>query len=52
MIAPSPPLMSRYHVGILSLQPRGKATMLGSVQSSRRIYVKIKVTSQISSLRL
>ena len=28
MIAPSP-LISRYHAGILSLQPRDKATMLG-----------------------
>ena len=29
MTAPSPPLISRYHVDILSLQPRDKATMLG-----------------------
>ena len=29
MKAPSPPLISRYHVGILSLQPRDKAAMLG-----------------------
>ena len=29
MTAPSPPLISRYHVGILSLQPRDKAAMLG-----------------------
>ena len=29
MTAPSPPLISRYHVGILGLQPRDKATMLG-----------------------
>ena len=29
MKAPSPSLISRYHVGILSLQPRNKATMLG-----------------------
>ena len=29
MTAPSPSLISRYHVGILSLQPRDKATMLG-----------------------
>ena len=49
MTAPSPPLMSHYHVGILSLQPRGKATMLGvsTIElSSRRIYMKIEVTSQ------
>ena len=29
MIASSPPLISRYHVGILSFQPRDKAAMLG-----------------------
>ena len=29
MTAPSPPLISRYHVGILSLQPRDKVAMLG-----------------------
>ena len=29
MTAPSPPLTSRYHVDILSLQPRDKAAMLG-----------------------
>ena len=29
MTAPSPPLISRYHVGILGLQPRDKAAMLG-----------------------
>ena len=32
MTAPSPPLISRNHVDIRSLQPRDKATMLGSVQ--------------------
>ena len=48
MIASSP-LISRYHVGILSLQPRDKATMLGVSKKelfSRRIYMKIEVTSQ------
>ena len=48
MIAPFP-LISRYHVGILSLQPRDKAAMLGVSKKelfSRRIYMKIKVTSQ------
>ena len=29
MTAPSPPLISRLHVGILGLQPRDKAAMLG-----------------------
>ena len=29
MTAPSPPLISRYHVGILGLQLRDKAAMLG-----------------------
>ena len=29
MTASSPPLISRYRVGILSLQPRDKAAMLG-----------------------
>ena len=29
MTAPSPPLISRYQVDILSLQPRDNATMLG-----------------------
>ena len=29
MTALSPPLISRYHVDILSLQPHDKATMLG-----------------------
>ena len=29
MIASSPPLISRYHVDILGLQPRDKAAMLG-----------------------
>ena len=53
MTAPSPPLISRYHAGmlagILSLHPRDKATMLGvsTIElSSRRIYMKIEVTSQ------
>ena len=49
MTAPSPPLISRYHVGILSFQPRDKATMLGvsTIELfSRRIYMKIEVTSQ------
>ena len=48
MIAPSP-LISRYHAGILSLQPRDKATMLGVSKKelfSRRIYMKIEVASQ------
>ena len=48
MTAPSP-LISRYHAGILSLQPRDKATMLGVSKKelfSRRIYMKIEVTSQ------
>ena len=49
MTAPSPPLISRYHVGILGLQPRDKAAMLGVRKKelfSRRIYMKIEVTSQ------
>ena len=49
MTAPSPSLISRYHVDILSLQPRDKATMLGvsTIELfSRRIYMKIEVTSQ------
>ena len=49
MTAPSPPLISRYHVGILGLQPRDKATMLGvnTIELfSRRILMKIEVTSQ------
>ena len=29
MTAPSPPLISRYRVGIIGLQPRDKAAMLG-----------------------
>ena len=29
MTAPSPPLISRYHVGILGLQPRDKAHVGG-----------------------
>ena len=48
MIAPFP-LITRYHAGILSLQPRDKATMLGVSKKelfSRRIYMKIEVTSQ------
>ena len=49
MTAPSPPLISRYHVGILGLQLRDKAAMLGvgTIELfSRRIYMKIEVTSQ------
>ena len=49
MTAPSPPLISRYHVGILGLQPRDKATMLGvgTIELfSRRIYMKMEVTSR------
>ena len=34
MTAPSPPLISRYHVGIRSLQARDKATMWGSVKKN------------------
>ena len=48
MTAPSPPLISRYHVGILGLQPRDKAAMLGvsTIELfSRRILMKIEVTS-------
>ena len=44
MIAPFP-LISRYHAGILSLQPRDKATMLGASKKelfSRRAYMKIE----------
>ena len=40
---------SRYHVGILGLQPRDKATMLGvnTIELfSREIYLKMEVTSQ------
>ena len=47
MIAPSP-LISRYHAGILSLQPGDKATMLGVSKReffSRRIYMKIEFSS-------
>ena len=47
--ARSPPLISRYHVGILSFQPRDKEAMLGvsTIELfSRRIYIKIEVTSQ------
>ena len=46
MTAPSSPLTSRYQVGVLGLQPRDKATMLGASKKelfSRRIYMKIKV---------
>ena len=38
MIAPSPPLISRLHVGILGLQPRDKAAMLG--QYNRIVFSK------------
>ena len=46
MTAPSPPLISRYHVDILGLQPRVKAAMMGVSKKelfSRRIYMKIEV---------
>ena len=49
MTASSLPLISRYHVGILGLQPRDKATMLGVntiALFSREIYMKMEVTSQ------
>ena len=49
MTAPSPPLISSYHVDILSLQPRDMATMLGVNKKelfSRSIYMKIEVTSR------
>ena len=55
MTAPSPPLISRYHVGILGLQPRDKAAMLGvgTIELfSRRIYMKIEVTSQRAEMLL
>ena len=55
MIAPSPSLISRYHVGILSLEPRDKAPMLGVNTKelfSRRIYMKIEVTSQRNEMLL
>ena len=54
MIAPSP-LISRYHVGILSLQPRDKATMLGVSKKelfSRRIYRKVEISSQRGEMLL
>ena len=53
MTAPSP-LISRYHAGSLSLQPRDKATMLGVSQElfSRRIYRKVEVTSQRGEMLL
>ena len=49
MTIPCPPLISRYHVDILSLQPRNKETMFGvsTIELfSRRIYMKIEVTFQ------
>ena len=49
MTAPSPPLISCYHVDILSLQPCDMATMLGVNKKelfSRSIYMKIEVTSR------
>ena len=49
MTAPSPPLISRYHAGFLSLQPRDKAAMLGvnTIELfSRRIYMKMEFSSQ------
>ena len=55
MIASSPPLISRYHVDILSLQPRDKAAMLGvnTIELfSRRILMKIEVTSQRTEMLL
>ena len=55
MTAPSPPLISRYHVGILGLQPRDKAAMLGVSKKelfSRRIYRKVEVTSQKGEMLL
>ena len=55
MTAPSPPSISRYHVGILSLQPRDKAAMLAvnTIELfSRRIYMKIEVTSQRNEMPL
>ena len=54
MKAPSP-LISRYHAGILRLQPRDKATMLGASKKelfSRRIYRKVEVTSQRGEMLL
>ena len=51
----SSPLISRYHAGILSLQPRDKATMLGVSKKelfSRRIYRKVEVTSQRGEILL
>ena len=55
MTVPSPPLISRYHVGILGLHPRDKATMLGvsTIELfSRIIYRKIVVTSQRTEMLL
>ena len=55
MTAPSPPLISRYHVGILGLQPRDKAAMMGVSKKelfSRRIYMKIDDTSQRTEMVL
>ena len=49
MTAPSPPLISRYQAGFLSLQPRDKAAMLGvnTIELfSRRIYMKMEFSSQ------
>ena len=56
MTAFSPPLTSRYHQGILGLQPRDNAAMLGvsTIELfSRRIYMKKKeVTSQRTEMLL
>ena len=55
MTVPSPPLISRYHVDILGLHPRDKATMLGvsTIELfSRIIYRKIVVTSQRTEMLL
>ena len=55
MTVPSPSLISRYHVDILGLQLRDKAAMLGvgTIELfSRRIYMKIEVTSQRGEMLL
>ena len=46
MTAPSPPLISRYHMDILGLQPRDKAAMLGRTVKQAR---KVVSASQCSS---
>ena len=40
MTAPSPPLISRYYVGILGLQPRDKVAMLRVRQYNRIVFSK------------